>query len=324
MKRILLLSFFALASVFPAICGNDVIPVMPLVSNSLPLSDQALRSLGNKVTTMAVESGFGALSSPVVLTATVNILDKTSTTTAPAMFVTEVEVFFYVADVEEQVILAEKSVVVKGVDKSEGKSVASAINKINPRTPEMRQFTQWARTKVLEYYNQRVPVLLKKARVLAERKEYANALLVLSSVPEGIEQWNEAAELASEIYLQMVDLEAAELLHKADIAISRNDYNSALNYISKISPQSGRFVDAKKMIADIKAENDQIAALRRQIEEMAAEKEALEKDNAKARQEIRTYTESQEAVIIQNKASVEEQMTGWLLGKLGDTPKAKA
>ena len=321
MKRIFLMSFFVALSMLPLPAGNDVIPVMPMVSNSMPLPTTALRSLGNKVTTMAVESGFGALSSPVVLTVAVNVLDKAMTSTAPAMFVTELEVFFYVADVEEQVILAEKSVVVKGVDKSEDKAITSAINRINPRTPEMREFTQWARKKVLEYYEQRVPVLMKKANLHAERKEYADALLVLSYIPEGISQWNEAAELASEIYIRMVDMEAAELLHKADVAISRNDYESALDYISKISPQSNRFVEAKKMIADIKAENDQLAVLRRQIEEMAAEKEAIEKDNAKVRQAILDYTESQREVIIQNNASVEEKMAGWLLGKLGDMHK---
>lgn len=322
MKRIFLVSCLMALSVLQVFAGNDLIPVRPMISSSLPLSSSALRSLGNKVTTMAVESGFGALSGPVVLTATVNVLDKAMTTTAPAMFVTEVEVFFYVADVEEQVILAEKSVVVKGVDKSEENAIASAIKKINPRTPEMRKFTQWARERVVEYYAQRIPVLMTKARMFAERKEYANALLVLADVPEGIGQWNEAAALASEIYIQMVDLEADELLYKAEIAISRSEYDSALNYISKISPQSNRIADAKKMVADIKAENDQIAFLREQIATLAAEKAALEKDSLKAMQEIRDYAESQQDVIRRNNASVEEKMTGWLLGKLGDAPKS--
>lgn len=125
MKRVSVILVSAILSILPGKAETGLIPVMPVVSDGLPLSPTALKALGNKVTAMAVESGFGALSSPIVLTADVNIADKTVTDTAPPMVVTEVEVFFYVADVDAQVILAETSVTVKSVDKTENKAVAS-------------------------------------------------------------------------------------------------------------------------------------------------------------------------------------------------------
>lgn len=327
MKRILLLALSAILTVVPVVAGNNIVPVMPVVSNSLDLPSNVTKTLLNKVTTMAVESGFGALSSPVVLTATVTVLDKTITATAPPMFATELEVFFYVADVDAEVVLAEKSVIVKGVDRSEAKAIASAVKKINPRTPEMRLFTERAREKVIEYYAQRIPVIIKKARILAERKEYADALLLLSGVPDGIEQWNEVADLSSEIYIKMVDLEADELLHKADVALAKNDYNAALGYISRISPQSTRLGVAKKMVADVKAENDYVSSLQEQITSLTAEKTKLEAEKSKANQElgeyqaqqrqvIRQYVSQQQEVIERNNASVEKKLTKWLLGKM--------
>ena len=316
MKRILLLALSVILTFVPVVADNNIVPVMPVVSNSLDLPSNVTKTLLNKVTTMAVESGFGALSSPVVLTATVTVLDKTVTATAPPMFAMELEVFFYVADVDAEVVLAEKSVIVKGVDRSEEKAIASAVKKINPRTPEMRLFTERAREKVIEYYAQRIPVILKKARGLAERKEYADALLLLTSVPEGLEQWNEVADLSSEIYIKMVDLEADELLHKADVALAKNDYNAALGYISRISPQSTRLGAAKKMVADVKAEGDYVASLQAQIASLTAEKVALQEDNAKAHQAVKTYTAQQQEVIERNNTSVEKKLTKWLLGKM--------
>lgn len=308
-------------TILPAFAENNIIPIKPVISNSLPLPASALRALSNKVTAMAVESGFGALSSPIVLTSYVNIIDKVITSTAPAMCVIELEVYFYVTDIDEQVILAEKSITVKGVDRSEDKAVASAINKINPRSSEIRQFIQGAREKVISYYEQRVPVLMKKAELYAERKEYANALLILSDIPEGIKQWDKAAELASDIYIQMVDREAEELLHKAEVAISRNDYNAALDYISEISPQSNKIGKAKMMISEIKAENSQIVSLQKQIANMAEEKALLEEDYAMAMKEIRDYAQNQQELIKLSNVSMEEKVTNWLLGKMGEKPQ---
>lgn len=296
--------------------SKEMIGITPMVSNYVELPADAQKSLGIKLSQMATQNGFGSNSADFILTANVVMLDKQATATAPVKFITELEVSVYVLNVVEQIAIDEMSFVVKGIGDFENKAVIQAINQIKPKSTAARTFMDGVRTKIVQYYNTRIPALMAKAQSLADRAEYDEALWVLSSIPESVDQYQMVAEQMTAIYIQMLNRDAKMALQDAKGFIAIRDYGSALNALMWVDPSSSHYNDALALIAQIKAAVDENE--RRELEEKLRAYEDSRED-AQRSHDLATQAIDAAKTVGAEKAktetSVMKKLNDWFLGK---------
>lgn len=303
--------------------SKEMVAITPAVSSNLDLPEYAKKALYQKLIQIVTQNGFGSSAGDLLLTANVLITDKQVTGTVPAQYIISMEVSLYLLNLQEQVVLDETSVTLKGIDKAENRAMAQAMNNLNPRSPAIRNFMNECRTKVIDYYTTRIPALLAKSKSLADRANYEEALAVLSAIPESVDEYPAIAEQMVNIYLKKVDKDAAALIQEAKAQLAVRDYVSALNALISVDPSSSRFAEAGKMINTVKQTMDAEAkaAAEAQLAQYEAAMEAQQRahDDAVMLEKLRieaakkagsAYKESSSATQAANAL-----LANWFLGK---------
>lgn len=305
-----------LSSAQQALSAKDMVAITPMLPYGLDLPADAQSSLNMKLTQMVTQNGFGSFSPQFVLTANVVMLDKQATATAPVQFITKIEVSFFVVDVMEQVIIDETSIEVQGIDRLENKAIIQAINQIKPRNPEIRRFMDNARTKIIDYYNTRIPALLTKAQQLAEQNQYGQALAVLAAIPENVDQYPMVAEQMTAIYMKMIDRQAVAAIQDAKGKIAIRDYEGALDALMFVDPSSSHSKEAFALIDQIKgavdAKEERELAEKWKVYEDQREAQMRAEDLAKRRIDAARAVGVEQA---KTESSVANTLNKWFLGK---------
>ena len=235
----------------------------------------ASSALERKLTSMATANGFAGMSDRFLLTAIPEVMSVSMTPTAPAQFVVEGEVEVYVVNNPEEVIVGQTVYSLKGVGASEQKAVISAINQINVRSVDTRRFLENARSKIIEYYDGRLPSIIAKAQSLASMTRYDEALAVLSAVPDCLDGYPQIAEMMVDIYTSRIDRDADSLIRAASAKLASGNASAAMAELAKVDPYSTKASKADEMIARIKAdaEAEKQAELQKEIESYEYERE---------------------------------------------------
>ena len=91
-------------------------------------------------------------SSRFVLQARIAELSKDVTSTAPPMFVTELEISLFITDTSSGDVLSQTSFTVKGIDDNEQASYMDAVKKVKARDPKLRALINQAK----EYFDEHI------------------------------------------------------------------------------------------------------------------------------------------------------------------------
>lgn len=239
----------------------------------------ALSSLKRKLTAMATANGFAGTSDTFLLTAVPSVTDVSMTPTAPAQFVVTMDVEVYVVNSPEEVIVAQTVYSVKGVGASEQKAMTGAVNQINVKSIDTRRFMENARTKIIDYYAGRLPSIIAKAQSMASMKRYDEALAVLASVPECLDEYPQVADLMVDIFTQKIDFAADSLIRSASAKLAMDDQAGAISDLVKVDPYSSLAEKADGIVSGIreKAEAGKQLALEQELEEYEYERELARK-----------------------------------------------
>lgn len=329
MKKLLLMLCAAAAGLFPVSAqapASENIRITPYVSPDLGLPGTSAQLLEQKIARMALANGFGSLSGEFLLTADARIVSKEVTPTVPPRELVKVEVALYVVGVRERIVVSEETLTVASVGdaSSEAAIFAAAFGKINPRSPQIRRFMTSAREKLVDYYAQRVPMILAEAQACADRAEYEQALALLATVPTCLPEYPVVAEKMVEANRRMLDKFAATALQEAKGKMALRDYEGALDALLYVDPLSSRFPEAEAMIAQIDrtVTAAEQAALQRQLEEAERNRELAQKahdDEVMLRKlQLEKAQQSAEAspAALEARTSAIESTKSWLLGKL--------
>lgn len=274
---LLLCSFYSQGQ--EVLCAKEMVAVTPVIPDGLDLPDYAKKALEHKLIQITTQNGFGSISGEIALTANVITTDKQVTGTIPAQYVVSLEVSLIVVNVLEGTIINEIAVPLKGIDKAENRAITMAFNNLNPRSPAIRNFMKQCRKKIIDYYTTRIPALTAKAKSLADRTEYDQALSVLASIPESVDEYPAIADQMVAIYMKKIDKDGTAFLQNAKAKLAQHDLEGALNELIRIDPSSNSFTKATGMIDAIKQEADEKekAELEREMQQLEAEKETQQK-----------------------------------------------
>lgn len=229
------------------------IAITPLLPAEVDIPESLRPMLQQKLLQIATTNGYGSESDDFILTANVMVLEKTAVPTVPPQINLTLEVSLYVINRLEKVIVAEKSVQIGGIDKTENSAYTQALKQLNPRKSEIRSFMTSAREKIVEYYTEKLPALLAKAQSLADMGNTDEALAVLSTIPEVVPEYPLVAELMSEFYLKSLDTQCAGILREAQGKLAVKNYEDALDLLVTVDPLSSHFQEAGQMIDSIRS-----------------------------------------------------------------------
>lgn len=253
MDRRFLSWFLCLCFPFVLFSQERNIAITPLLPEEVDIPESLRPMLQQKLLQIATTNGYGSESDDFILTANVMVLEKTAVPTVPPQINLTLEVSLYVINRLEKVIVAEKSVQIGGIDKTENSAYTQALKQLNPRKSEIRSFMTSAREKIVEYYAKKLPSLLAKAQSMADMGNTDEALAVLSTIPEVVPEYPLVAELMSEFYLKSLDTECAGILREAQGKLAVKNYEDALDLLVTVDPLSSHFQEAGQMIDSIHA-----------------------------------------------------------------------
>lgn len=316
MKRLLVCVLFLLGgglNVFAQqmLDSEMMIGVTPALPAKMDIPEQAQKVLLQKLRQVSTQNGFGSFSGDFVLTANPLLTNKSVAEIIPPQTLIELEISIYLLNIQEQIIVDEIAISGKGLNSNETRAFIQAIQVVNPRSPAVRTFMKGCREKITAYYTTRVPALLAKAQSLAEREQYQEALAVLSSVPESVDEYSAVAEQMVAIYLKEIDKKASGILQGVKAALATKDYEKALELLLQIDPSSTYFKEASTLIDSVKANID--AQEKAELEERQRaldDRMKLEKMRLEAAQKMgASYAQETE------NTAIEEKLTDWFLGK---------
>lgn len=115
-------------------------------------SENAVTTLTSNLKQALVLNDAAADNSRFVLQTKIAELSKDVTSTAPPMFVTELEISLFITDTVSGDILSQTSFTVKGIDDNEQASYMDAVKKVKARDPKLRALINQAK----EYFDEHI------------------------------------------------------------------------------------------------------------------------------------------------------------------------
>lgn len=253
---------------------------------ALPLSAQNI--LLDRMSKAILKNGLSSSESErFIMTANVRKLSVEATTTAPVMYVIELEANFYIGDGLDGTLFSQGSITVKGADDSEDKALLSAIKKIKVNDPAFKKMIAIAKDNIIAYYNTKCNFIIKEAQQKAEHQQYDEAIFELTRVPDVCEEcYDKSMKAAVAIYQKKIDDEGAKLLSQAKTEWAKGQDRAAVEkaapYLLKINPQSKAYNEAFALLDQMErriAQSDQQAfdyAMQKQKDNAATEQAKIE------------------------------------------------
>ena len=276
------------------------IALTPMVSDVLELPLTAKNALQQKLTQMVLQNGMANQDGDFVLTASLSVLEKEVTPTAPPQYAVKIEVMTYVVNLLDDIVVAENSFTIRGVDSNESKALLRAINQINSRSDASKSFIATARENIINYYSDKAETLMIKASSLAKAGQFNEALAALDPIPECVPSYSDVSLLKEQIFSQWIDTEAVSYIAEAKSNMALGNYEQAYNSLLCVNPLSSKF-------PEVQALSDQIDKRIIAAEKAAAAAKIREQETAVAiaQAESAAKIKEKEAEIAQANANAE-------------------
>lgn len=215
---------------------------------AVPVS--AFNILKNKLSQIVTQNGIGSsIPQRFIITANVDVLSEDITSTVPPMYALNLTATFYVGDGVEGTLFSSRSLPLKGVGDTREKAIIAALKKIMPTSPEFIKLIEVGKARIVEYYNANGDMYIKKAKALAEKERYDDAIYMLLNIPEVCRDvYDKAMDEVAVIYRSKIDKESAKILAEANAVWSAGlDYDAAetaSKLLSKVHPDSKSYSSA--------------------------------------------------------------------------------
>lgn len=143
MKRFITAITIAFAAIL-SLSAQDRLTVSVAVPEGIE-HDNAAATLTSNLKQALVLNDAAADASRFVLKSKAAVLSKDVTNTAPAMFVTELEISLFITDTTSGDVMSQTSFTVKGIADSDKGSFMDAVKKVKARDPKLRNLINQAK-----------------------------------------------------------------------------------------------------------------------------------------------------------------------------------
>lgn len=252
---------------FAILCGSllckaqsdCLIPMMVIVPQQVdtlaPMAQTKLESRMRQIVTMNGMEGSASFSNFCIVANLTEGSKEVTNGLRPLVTITS-ELELFVGNNYTGEKFASTSFVVNGAGRNESKAYTSAFSSINTGNAQIQKFLKEAKKKIHQYYETQVPDIISQARRFAVRREFEEALCLLTSVPTCCNRYAEVEHCMLEIYQQYIDYDCAVKVNKARaIWNSSQDKEGATlagAYLASIDPASSCWEDALALAGTIR------------------------------------------------------------------------
>ena len=248
----------------------------------------------NKLMEVAVKDGLGGAgsSSRFVLTAKMVALTKDVTPTVPPMEAYTFQIYLYIVDVIDQIVVSTTSMTSKGAGTNKNKAYLTGLKTINMNNAELERFMKTGKTKIIQYYNSRCDFVIAKAKALQSQNQFKEAIATLSGIPEVCKDcYMKSLDQIGPIYKDFIDHDCQTFTNMAASKWASNPTSAgaadAGAILCLIDPDSKCYPETKVLIAkmEAKVQKDEIRDWKF-MERVYGDNVALEKLRIKAYRDI--------------------------------------
>ena len=259
MKKIFSIFVAALMSATMMAVETQYLPISVYAaddSESFPQGAKAM--MENKLTQLLTRNGIAGLDymGQFILTVSTTPLDKDIIPGPPSKIAEKMEMSLYIVDAYAKTIFASTSLTVKGLGETENKCYLNAISRMPLQTPQMAEFIEQGKTKIIEYYDHEGEALIKKAQYLCSQKNYDEAMYWISLIPQQSKHYDAALAAGKEIYQAYIDNQCYINLAAAKTAwaAEQNATGAAAagEYLANILPEAKCYNEAMELYSEIK------------------------------------------------------------------------
>ena len=259
---ILLMPFFGMAqNNLKSSDDLDRIAISVLVPPQIEgIPDQARELLENKLMQVAVRNGLGGsgTSPRFVLTAKMAAVSKDIAPTVPPMESYTFEIYLYIVDVVDQIVVSTTSMSSKGAGSNKNKAYLSGLRPVDMNNAELNRFMQTGKQKIIEYYNSRCDFVIAKAKALQSQNQFKAAIATLSGIPEVCKDcYMKAMKEIEPIFKDYIDHDCQIFINQAASVWASNPTSAgAANagaILCLIDPDSKCYADTKGLISMMEA-----------------------------------------------------------------------
>lgn len=241
-----------------SVCHAQNISInVQVVDEKIP--EEAARSLETKLQSVLTANGYvdNGYAERFVLTAIVDVTQKEVTPTTPARISEKMDITLMVGDVVENKIYASVTIQAAGIGTNGNKTFINAFRSINSENPRIQQMLNEAKEKIIEYYTNQCPIIIRKVQGLVATQAFDEAIFLLISVPDVCRDcFTQCQRQAGVVYQQKIDAESTILLEKARTvwATSNQNVQSAnevADIISQINPRCSNYAEVLALRSSI-------------------------------------------------------------------------
>ena len=259
MKKIFSICIAALMSATMFAAETQFLPISVYAAdNSENFPEGAKAMIENKLTQLLTRNGIAGLDymGQFVLTVTTTPLDKDIIAGPPMKISEKMEMNLYIVDMYAKTVFSSTSFSVRGLGETENKCYLNAISRMPLQSPQIAQFIQEGKEKIIAYYDHEGEMLIKKAQFLAKQKKYDEALFWVSLIPQQCKHYDAALAAGQAIYQQYINNECNVNLAAARQAWAAHQNadgaTAAGEFLAKILPDAGCYGDAMALYKEIK------------------------------------------------------------------------
>ena len=229
MKRILI-SILLVATSICTILGQSKLDEHTTLAISVETPSgishkNAATIIEHNLTQALVLNGLSATESRFTTITQAVLVNKDVTASAPAKYITELEVSIFIADLYTGVVFGQSSFEVKGVGDSDGESYIDAIRKINSRNPKLKTMIKKAKSSIIEYFEAHGEEIIGRIDAYMAAKDYQAAASEIYAIPMICRDlYNMASERIA--YIPVEDL---KIVQGNINAISKHFYTESRN-----------------------------------------------------------------------------------------------
>ena len=258
------------------------------------IPDQAQALLENKLMEVAVKNGLGGSgpSPRFVLTAKMVALSKDITPTVPPMEAYTFQIYLYIVDCVDQIVVSTTSMTSKGAGTNKNKAYLTGLKTINMNNAELERFMKTGKQKIIEYYNSRCDFVIAKAKALQSQNQFQAAIATLSGIPEVCKDcYMKSLQAIGPIYQDYIDHDCQVFTNMAASIWAANPTSAGAADAGKvlclIDPDSKCYPETKSLISKMeqKVQKDEIRDWKF-MERVWGDNVALEKLRIKAYRDI--------------------------------------
>lgn len=259
MRKLFSICAAALISATMFAAETEFLPISVYAAdNSENFPEGAKAMIENKLTQLLTRNGIAGLDymGQFVLTVTTTPLDKDIIAGPPMKISEKMEMNLYIVDAYAKTIFSSTSFTVRGLGETENKCYLNAISRMPLQTPQIAQFIQEGKEKIIGYYDHEGEALIKKAQYLAKQKKYDEALFWVALIPQQSKHYDAALAAGQAIYQQYINNECNVNLAAARQAWAAhqnaNGAEAAGEFLAKILPDAACYGDAMALYKEIK------------------------------------------------------------------------